>query len=332
MADALVRHDELIADAVEAHGGSLDQVDGRGRRDRLGVRLGAGRGRGRARRQPRAGGRGRGRRASASPCAGASTPARPSGATRDYLGPTRQPRRARARRRPTAARSSCPRSPPSSSPAHLPEGCSLVDLGPHRLTGVGTPERIHALAGPGVRTPPPRPSARTAACSRSRPTTARFFFGREAVVARARRAARARPAARRRRRVGQRQVLGPARRRRRGRARRRGRRARHAVLLTPGAEPALDVADEPDRLVVVDQFEELFTLCDDADRAAARSSTRCCALRCAVAIGVRADLYGRLSGHARARARRRRQPGAARADDRRRARARRSPSRRGSPA
>ena len=28
----------------------------------------------------------------------------------------------------------------------------------------------------------------------------------------------------------------------------------------------LDVVDEPDRLVVVDQFEELFTLCDDAER------------------------------------------------------------------
>src|SRR5215207_4376639 len=37
--------------------------------------------------------------------------------------------------------------------AHLPEECSLVDLGPHRLKGLGAPERIHALAGPGVRTP-----------------------------------------------------------------------------------------------------------------------------------------------------------------------------------
>ena len=38
----------------------------------------------------------------------------------DYFGPTRQPRRAPARRRPTAARSSCPRSPPSSSPGTCP--------------------------------------------------------------------------------------------------------------------------------------------------------------------------------------------------------------------
>ena len=56
--------------------------------------------------------------------------------------------------------------------------------------------------------------------------------------------------------------------------------------------------------------------------ARARSSTRCCALRGAVAIGVRADFYGRLSAHAELAARGRRQPGAARRDDRRRARAR----------
>src|SRR3954468_19187295 len=40
----------------------------------------------------------------------------------------------------------------------------------------------------------------------------------------------------------------------------------HATLLVPGAEPVLDVEDAPDRLLVVDQFEELFTLCGDAGR------------------------------------------------------------------
>jgi len=39
-----------------------------------------------------------------------------------------------------------------------------------------------------------------------------------------------------------------------------------AVLLTPGAEPRLDTPDEPTRLVIVDQFEELFTACADLDR------------------------------------------------------------------
>ena len=71
---------------------------------------------------------------------------------------------------------------------------------------------------------------------------------------------------------------------------------RHASLLTPGAAPALDIDDAPDRLVVVDQFEELFTLCDDADRRRAFID-KLLRLRCAVAIGVRADIYGKLSGH-----------------------------------
>ena len=70
-----------------------------------------------------------------------------------------------------------------------------------------------------------------------------------------------------------------------------------AVLLTPGAEPRLDVPDEPTRLVVVDQFEELFTICDDAERRE-RFIDALLRLRCAVAIAMRADLYGRLSGHA----------------------------------
>jgi hypothetical protein len=70
-----------------------------------------------------------------------------------------------------------------------------------------------------------------------------------------------------------------------------------AALLTPGAEPRLDVPDEPTRLVVVDQFEELFTVCADAELRD-RFIDALLRLRCAVAIGMRADLYGRLGGHA----------------------------------
>src|SRR6185295_4721491 len=65
-----------------------------------------------------------------------------------------------------------------------------------------------------------------------------------------------------------------------------------AVLLTPGAGARLDVADEPGRLVVVDQFEELFSPSNDAGRRTAFIE-RLLDLRCAVAIGMRADLYGR---------------------------------------
>jgi WD40 repeat protein len=69
-----------------------------------------------------------------------------------------------------------------------------------------------------------------------------------------------------------------------------------AVLLTPGAEPRLDVPDESTRLVVVDQFEELFTVCADA-HPRERFIDALLRLRSAVAIGMRADLYGWLSGH-----------------------------------
>jgi WD40 repeat protein len=70
----------------------------------------------------------------------------------------------------------------------------------------------------------------------------------------------------------------------------------HASLLTPGAAPALDLDDAPDRLVVVDQFEQLFTLCDDADARRAFIDALL-AVGGPVAIGVRADLYGKLATH-----------------------------------
>ena len=63
--------------------------------------------------------------------------------------------------------------------AHLPEGCSLVDLGPHRLKGVGAPERIHALAGPGVRTPLSAADCPYRGLLAFEPDDRAFFFGRE---------------------------------------------------------------------------------------------------------------------------------------------------------
>jgi WD40 repeat protein len=70
-----------------------------------------------------------------------------------------------------------------------------------------------------------------------------------------------------------------------------------AMLLTPGADPKLEVADDPRLLIVVDQFEELFTLGDDPDRRLAFVNALL-GLRAAVVIGMRADLYGSLSAHA----------------------------------
>ena len=65
---------------------------------------------------------------------------------------------------------------------------------------------------------------------------------------------------------------------------------------SPPARAALEVADDPRELVVVDQFEELYTLCEDPARRDAFID-RLLALSSPVVIGVRADLYGRLSDH-----------------------------------
>ena len=205
--------------------------------------------------------------------------------------------------------------------AHLPQGCSLVDLGPHRLKGLGTPERILALAGPGVRTPLSAAECPYRGLLAFEPGDRGFFFGREEVAAKI--IGRLAPG-------GLLAVVGAS-----GSGKSSVLRAgviaavragevdglRHASLLTPGSAPALDVDDEPDRLVVVDQFEELFTLCDDADR---RRAFIDALLRLALrGRDRRARRHLRQAQRApRARARRRRQPGAARADGHRRARAR----------
>ena len=181
--------------------------------------------------------------------------------------------------------------------AHLPAGCSLVDLGPHRLKGLGAPERIRALEGPGVKAPPPVTDCPYRGLLAFEADDRRFFFGREDVVAEviARLAPGALLAVVGASGSGKSSVLraGVAAAVRAGEV--EG--LRRASLMTPGAEPVLGVDDEPDRLVVVDQFEELFTLCDDAERRRAFIDALL-RLRCAVVIGVRADLYGRLSGHA----------------------------------
>ena len=70
-----------------------------------------------------------------------------------------------------------------------------------------------------------------------------------------------------------------------------------AHLLTPGAEPVLDIAGTPNDLLLIDQFEELFTLCDDEERRRAFIDALL-VFPGPVVIGVRADLYGQLSTHA----------------------------------
>ena len=55
---------------------------------------------------------------------------------------------------------------------HLPDGCELVDLGPHRLRGLGAPSGSTPSRPRGSEPRFRRPIARTAACSPSSPRTA----------------------------------------------------------------------------------------------------------------------------------------------------------------
>lgn len=179
---------------------------------------------------------------------------------------------------------------------HLPAGCELVDLGPHRLRGLATPERIHALRAEGVRTPLAASECPYRGLPAFEPEDRDYFFGRETVVEELiERLAPARPVA----------VVGAS-----GSGKSSVLRAgliaavrarevagvKRAVLLTPGGSPRLDVQDDPGQLVVVDQLEELFTLCDDPNRRRAFIDA-VLALRGPVAIGVRADMYAKLMAH-----------------------------------
>ena len=295
MAEALVRHDELIADAVEARGGSMIKSMGEGDStvsvfDSAPAAIEAALAANRA-------------------LAAEEWPPSIQIAARwglhtgeaerrdtDYFGPSVN---LAARVRAQADGNEILLSSVTSElvASHLPQGCSLVDLGPHRLKGLNTPERIHALAAPDVRTPLSAAECPYRGLLAFEPDDHAFFFGREAVVAEL--VGRVEPG-----RLlavvgasgsGKSSVL------RAGllAAARAGEIAAidDAVLLTPGAEPRLDASDAPGLLVIVDQFEELFTLCDDAEQQE-RFIDGLLRLRCAVTIAMRADLYGRLSGHA----------------------------------
>ncbi len=179
---------------------------------------------------------------------------------------------------------------------HLPAGCELVDLGPHRLRGLRAPELIHALKGPGISAPLPAGESPYRGLLAFEPDDRRFFFGREDVVGETlARLAPGRLLA----------VTGAS-----GSGKSSVLRAgvvgavlageiggvERARILTPDAEAGLEVADDPRELVIVDQFEELYTLCEDPARRDAFIDGLL-ALSSPVAIGVRADLYGSLGDH-----------------------------------
>jgi class 3 adenylate cyclase/WD40 repeat protein/tRNA A-37 threonylcarbamoyl transferase component Bud32 len=294
MAEALVRHDELIADAVEARGGSVIPSMGKGDStvsvfDSAPLAVEAALAANRA-------------------LAGEDWPAGIRIAVRWGLHTGETERHNTGYRGPTVIVAARVRGQADGgqiflssvtsalADGHLPPGCSLVDLGPHRLKGIGTPERISALGGEGVSTPLPATDCPYRGLLAFEADDRLFFSGREEVVA----ALIGSLAPGRLLAVVGASGSGKSSVLRAGlvAAARSGEIAgiQDAVLLTPGAEPEPDLPDAPDRLVVVDQFEELFTLCDDPARRDAFIGALL-ALRCTVAIGVRADLYGRIGGH-----------------------------------
>ncbi|HLY35319.1 MAG TPA: protein kinase, partial [Candidatus Limnocylindria bacterium] len=67
--------------------------------------------------------------------------------------------------------------------AELPTGYSIVELGRHRLKGIQKPEAIKAIAGPGLPTPRTAGECPYRGLLSFQPGDRHLFFGREAVVA-----------------------------------------------------------------------------------------------------------------------------------------------------
>ena len=180
--------------------------------------------------------------------------------------------------------------------ASLPEGYRLVDLGPHRLRGLRAPERVLALAGPNISAPLPATECPYRGLEAFEASDRRFFFGREEVVAEL--TARLAP-------VSLLAFVGAS-----GSGKSSVLRAglvgaaqdgliagvTSVELCTPGPMPSIDTPGQPGVLLVVDQFEELFTLCADAAKRQAFIDALL-AHPGPVVIGIRADFYGRLSTH-----------------------------------
>ncbi len=272
-----------VADVVERHGGRCLEVDGRGRLPPC--RCSPPRP---TPSPPRSScSDDSAERPSRSACAPALHTGEAAAARRRLL--RRRAQRRRARPWPGRRRARVPVGgrPPRSSDGALPDGAALVDLGPHRLRRPAD-ERCtlfafaHRASSPRRRrrpapTPACRPSSATTPIASSGATTssptssgalrsASFVAvvgasgsGKSSVL-----------------RAGVVPVWGDA------------------DVTTPGARPA-PVVDGPD-LVVVDQLEEAFTLCDDDDRRRAFLDSLV-ARTGPVAVGLRADFYGRFAEH-----------------------------------
>ena len=182
--------------------------------------------------------------------------------------------------------------------ADLPAGYSIVDLGRHSLKGIQRPEAINAITGPALSTAPAAAECPYRGLLAFEPRDRQLFFGREEVV----NDLLARIAPGRLLAVVGASGSGKSSLLRAGvlAAVEAGEVAAacSARLITPGPEPPLDLEDDGTELLVVDQFEELYTQCHDAERRA-RFMDVLLSRRGPVVIGVRADFYGEISADPR---------------------------------
>jgi WD40 repeat protein/class 3 adenylate cyclase len=295
MGAAIVRHDAIIAHVVEARGGRLLQSMGEGD-STVSVFIGAG----------------DATRAAAEIVGRISEEPWPEGITirtRVGLHTGETSSRTGNRLGPTAARAARVRALADGGQVflsqataelvdgQLPEKFGLVDLGAHTLRGFSGPEHVFALSAPAVRAPPSPAVCPYRGLLPFEPDDHDLFFGREEVLSNLlRRLASDRFVA----------VVGASGSGKSSLVRagviatvRQGRLAgaSNAALITPGANPddALRAVSAHD-LLVVDQFEEAFTACQD-ESLRRRFFEQLLAYPGTVLIALRADFYGHCVAH-----------------------------------
>jgi len=292
MAEALVRHDELIAGVVEAHGGRFLKSMGEGD-STASVFESAGRAV---------------KAAIDATCALAAEPwpdgirirarfglhtGEAQGRGGVYYGPAVN-LAARVRGEAGGGEVLLSETTATLAGADLAAPYAIVDLAPHTLKGIRRREAIKAIAGPGLGTAPAAAECPYRGLLAFEAADRDLFFGREEVLDEVlARIAPGRLLA----------VLGAS-----GSGKSSLLRAgllagvaagelacaSSARLISPGAEPPLELEDDERELLVVDQFEELYTQCRDPERRA-RFIAALLSRRGAVVIGVRADFYGEIS-------------------------------------
>jgi WD40 repeat protein/energy-coupling factor transporter ATP-binding protein EcfA2 len=175
----------------------------------------------------------------------------------------------------------------------LPAELSLIDLGPHTLKGISGRQVLKALSGPGFSSVPTAEPPYRGLLAFG-PDDRHLYFGREKTVAEV--IARIADG-------GLLAVVGAS-----GSGKSSLLRAgvlaavsalevaplRSGRLVTPGATPATDLGTDERELLIVDQFEELYTQCSD-EQLRTDFIAALLARKGPTVIGVRADFYGELS-------------------------------------